>query len=100
MTIELERRAFVQAGVALAAGAAVAAAVTPAAAQTASPAPAAPKPMTFDVKPMPFDPGEIKGLSEKISPAITPTTTPARSNGSTKSPSSSLGSITPRRPDT
>ena len=66
MTIELERRAFVQAGVALAAGAAVAAAVAPAAAQTAGPAPAAPKPMTFDVKPMPFDPTKIKGLSEKI----------------------------------
>jgi DMSO/TMAO reductase YedYZ molybdopterin-dependent catalytic subunit len=59
MTIELERRAFVQAGVALAAGAAVAAAVAPAAAQTAGPAPAAPKPMTFDVKPMPFDPTKI-----------------------------------------
>jgi Fe-Mn family superoxide dismutase len=66
MTIELERRAFVQAGVALAAGAAVAAAAAPAAAQTAGPAPAAPKPATFDVKPMPFDPTKIKGLSEKI----------------------------------
>ena len=60
MTIELERRAFVQAGVALA----VAAAAAPAAAQT--PAPAGSKPMTFDVKPMPFDPTKIKGLSEKI----------------------------------
>ena len=60
MTIELERRAFVQAGVALA----VAAAAAPAAAQT--PAPAGPKPMIFDVKPMPFDPTKIKGLSEKI----------------------------------
>src|ERR1700731_928283 len=69
MTIELERRAFVQAGVALAAGAAVAAAVAPAAAQTAGPAPAAPKPMTFGDKPMPLDPTKIKGLSEKI-PAI------------------------------
>ena len=58
MTIELERRAFVQAGVALA----VAAAAAPAAAQT--PAPAGPKPMTFDVKPMPFDPTKIKGLSD------------------------------------
>ena len=28
--------------------------------------PAGPKPMTFDVKPMPFDPTKIKGLSEKI----------------------------------
>ena len=66
MTIELERRAFVQTGVALAAGAAMAAAVAPAAAQTAGPAAAGPKPMTFDVKPMPFDPTKIKGLSEKI----------------------------------
>jgi Fe-Mn family superoxide dismutase len=66
MTIELERRAFVQAGVALAAGAAVAAPAAPAAAQTAGPAPAAPNPATFEVKPMPFDPTKIKGLSEKI----------------------------------
>ncbi|MGA7863995.1 MAG: hypothetical protein WCA23_08365 [Stellaceae bacterium] len=66
MTIKLERRAFVQAGVALAAGAAAAASVSPAAAQTASPAAAGPKPATFDVKPMPFDPTKIKGLSEKI----------------------------------
>jgi Fe-Mn family superoxide dismutase len=66
MTIELERRAFVQAGVALAAGAAVPAAAAPAAAQTAGPAAAGPKSMTFDVKPMPFDPTKIKGLSEKI----------------------------------
>jgi len=50
----------------LAAGATLAAAAAPAAAQTAGPAPAAPKPMTFDVKPMPFDPTKIKGLSEKI----------------------------------
>src|SRR5271155_241490 len=66
MTIELERRAFFQAGIALAAGATVAASATPAAAQTAGPAPAAQKPMPFDVKPMPFDPTKIKGLSEKI----------------------------------
>src|SRR5438105_11662473 len=66
MTIELERRAFVQTGAALAAGAALANAATPAAAQAPSPAPAGAKPMTFDVKPMPFDPGKIKGLSEKI----------------------------------
>jgi Fe-Mn family superoxide dismutase len=63
MTIELERRAFVQAGVALAA---VAAAAARAAAQTAAPAGTGPKPATFDVKPMPFDPTKIKGLSEKI----------------------------------
>jgi Fe-Mn family superoxide dismutase len=66
MTIDLDRRAFVQTGAALAAGATLAAAAAPAAAQTAGPAPAAPKAMTFDVKPMPFDPTKIKGLSEKI----------------------------------
>ena len=66
MTIDLDRRAFVQTGAVLAAGATLAAAAAPAAAQTAGPAPAAPKPMTFDVKPMPFDPTKIKGLSEKI----------------------------------
>jgi len=53
----------VQTGVALAAGATVG---SPAAAQTAGPRPAGPKAMTFDVKPMPFDPTKIKGLSEKI----------------------------------
>jgi Fe-Mn family superoxide dismutase len=66
MTIEIERRAFVQSGAALAAGAALGVAVRTAAAQPANqPAPAA-KPMKFAVKPMPFDPAKIKGLSEKI----------------------------------
>jgi superoxide dismutase, Fe-Mn family len=65
MTIEVERRAFVQTGVAFAAvAAAFATAVPPAAAQTQTPAGA--KPMTFSVKPLPFDPTKIKGLSEKI----------------------------------
>ena len=63
MNIDLDRRAFVQTGVALAAGATVG---SPAAAQTAGPGPTGPKPVTFDVKPMPFDPTKIKGLSEKI----------------------------------
>src|SRR5215472_9245125 len=66
MTIDLDRRAFVQTGAVLAAGAALAAAAPPVAAQTTGPAPAGPKPATFDVKPMPFDPSKIKGLSEKI----------------------------------
>jgi superoxide dismutase, Fe-Mn family len=64
MTIEVERRAFVQTGVALAAGAALAAAAPSAAAQT--PTPGGAKPMTYNVKPLPFDPTKIKGLSEKI----------------------------------
>ena len=66
MTIDLDRRTFLKSGTLLAAGAALAAATAPAAAQTAGPTPSAPKPITFDVKPMPFDPTKIKGLSEKI----------------------------------
>jgi Fe-Mn family superoxide dismutase len=66
MTIDLERRAFVQTGAALATGAVFAAAIPSAAAQPANQAPSAPKPMKFDPKPLPFDPGKIKGLSEKI----------------------------------
>ncbi len=67
MTIELERRAFVQTGCVLTAGAALATALplTPAAAQTQAPVPAA-KPATYSVKPLPFDPKTIKGLSERI----------------------------------
>src|SRR5690349_12367878 len=64
MTIEVERRALVQTGVALAAGAALAAAAPSAAAQT--PTPGGAKPMTYNVKPLPFDPTKSKGLSEKI----------------------------------
>jgi Fe-Mn family superoxide dismutase len=68
MTTDLDRRSFVQTGSALTAGAAVTAAIwpAPAAAQTPSAAPSGGKPMKFDVKPMPFDPKKIKGLSEKI----------------------------------
>jgi superoxide dismutase, Fe-Mn family len=66
MTIDLERRAFVQSGAALATGAAFAAAIPSAAAQPANQAPPSAKPMKFNPKPLPFDPGKIKGLSEKI----------------------------------
>src|SRR5580704_2823031 len=68
MTTDLDRRSLIQTGSALTAGAAVAAAVWPgsAAAQTPNPAPSGAKPMTFNVKPLPFDPKKIKGLSEKI----------------------------------
>src|SRR6267154_1954906 len=67
MTIELKRRAFVRTGCVLTAGAALATALplTPAAAQTQTTVPGA-KPMTYSVKPLPFDPKAIKGLSEKI----------------------------------
>jgi superoxide dismutase, Fe-Mn family len=68
MTTELDRRSFVQTGSALTAGAAVTAAIWPAeaVAQTPGPAPSGGKPMKFDVKPLPFDPKKIKGLSEKL----------------------------------
>jgi Fe-Mn family superoxide dismutase len=67
MTIELKRRAFVRTGCVLTAGAALATALplTPAAAQTQTPTPGG-KPVIYSVKPLPFDPKAIKGLSEKI----------------------------------
>jgi superoxide dismutase, Fe-Mn family len=69
MTINLERRAFVQSGALLVAGVALADAVAPRSAAAQTPAAAPPsgaKPMTYTIKPMSFDPQKIKGLSEKI----------------------------------
>jgi Fe-Mn family superoxide dismutase len=69
MTIELERRTFVQGGALLAAGAALAAGTAttdPAAAQSPSAPSSGAKPLTYTIKPMSFDPKKIKGLSEKI----------------------------------
>jgi Fe-Mn family superoxide dismutase len=68
MTTDLDRRSLMQTGSALTAGAAVTAAVWPgsAAAQTPSPTPSGAKLMKFEVKPLPFDPKKIKGLSEKL----------------------------------
>lgn len=66
MTIGIERRAFVRSGAVLAAGAAFAAGAPSAAGPAASPAPQTAEPMKFTVKPLPFDPAKIKGLSEKI----------------------------------
>ena len=62
MTIEFERRAFVRGGAALAAGAVFAAATQSAAAQTPTASSGGAKPMTYSVKPLPFDPAKIKGL--------------------------------------
>ncbi len=61
----LERRTFMRGG-ALLAGAAAAAALSgrTALAQTATNT--GPKPMTYDIKPLSFDPKGIKGLSEKL----------------------------------
>jgi Fe-Mn family superoxide dismutase len=66
MTIDIQRRAFVQSGALLAAGAALAAAPGPVAAQSPNPSPSGTKPMTYAITPMSFDPKKIKGLSEKI----------------------------------
>jgi len=68
MTINLERRAFVQSGAVLAAGVTLADAVAPrsVAAQVPAAAPSGAKPMTYAIKSMSFDPKKIKGLSEKI----------------------------------
>jgi Fe-Mn family superoxide dismutase len=65
MTDRVERRGFIQSA-GLLAGAATAAALIerPALAQTT--ANAGFKPMTYEIKPLPFDPKAIKGLSEKI----------------------------------
>ena len=60
MSTDLARRTLIQSSAALAAASIVS---TPALAQ--SPA-TGPKPMTYAVKPLPFDPKSIKGLSEKI----------------------------------
>jgi superoxide dismutase, Fe-Mn family len=61
MNDAIERRDFIRAG--LVAGTVVAALSEPALAQTST---AGPKPMTYDIKPLPFDPKSVKGLSEKL----------------------------------
>jgi len=68
MTINLERRAFVQSGALLATGVALADWVAPrsAAAQVPATALSGAKPMAYTIKTMSFDPQKIKGLSEKI----------------------------------
>ena len=66
MTIDIERRNFVQ-GAGLLAGAAAITALgaSSANAQNATPS-SGTKPMTYDIKPMSFDPKAIKGISEKV----------------------------------
>jgi Fe-Mn family superoxide dismutase len=58
----IERRRVIH-GAGLLAGAAVAATL---AQQTAFAQTEGPKPMTYDIKPLPFDPKSVKGLSEKL----------------------------------
>jgi len=61
MSTDLARRTLIQSSAALAAASLVS---TPALAQT--PPVTGPKPMSYAIKPLPFDPKSIKGLSEKI----------------------------------
>jgi Fe-Mn family superoxide dismutase len=61
MSIDLARRTLIHSSAALAAASLVGA---PALAQT--PPATGPKPMSYAIKPLPFDPTKIKGLSEKI----------------------------------
>lgn len=62
MSTDLARRTLLQSGAAVAVATSVIAA--PAAAQT--PPATGPKPMSYAIKPLPFDPKGIKGLSEKL----------------------------------
>ena len=64
MTTDLARRTLMQSGIVLAAAGAAALVDASALAQTA--ATTAPKPFSYAIKPLPFDPKAIKGLSEKI----------------------------------
>jgi len=61
MSTDLARRTLMQSGAAIAAASIAGA---PALAQT--PPSAGPKPMSYAIKPLPFDPAKIKGLSEKL----------------------------------
>ena len=64
MTDAIERRDFVRGAVMVAGATAAAALSQPAAfAQTAN---QGTKPMSYDVKPIPFDPKHVNGLSEKL----------------------------------
>lgn len=61
----IERRSFIQ-GVGLAAGAAAAATLAEGPALAQSPSPTGARPMTYEPKPLSFDPKAIKGISEKV----------------------------------
>jgi Fe-Mn family superoxide dismutase len=65
MTDGLERRDFMQGG-ALLAGAAMAVTLSERTALAQTTSNAGVKAMTYDIKPMPFDPKALKGLSEKL----------------------------------
>jgi Fe-Mn family superoxide dismutase len=65
MQQKLQRRTFIR-GAGLVAGTAFAATITQISALADARSHAGPKPMSYDIKPLPFDPKNIKGLSEKL----------------------------------
>ncbi len=94
MTDGMERRDFIR-SVGLLAGAAAAAIDSPALAQTTSNAGF--KAMTYEIKPLPFDPKTIKGLSEKLLVSHYENNYTARSNGLTRSAPNSPNPTSPSR---
>jgi Fe-Mn family superoxide dismutase len=65
MSIDIERRAFIK-DAGLAAGTAAVASTLPGAALAATAAPSGTTAMTYETKPMPFDPNKVNGLSAKL----------------------------------
>jgi Fe-Mn family superoxide dismutase len=65
MQAKMQRRTFLR-GAGLVAGTAFAATFSQVSALAQGTSNAGPKPMSYDIKPLPFDPKTIKGLSEKL----------------------------------
>jgi Fe-Mn family superoxide dismutase len=63
---EFDRRAFFNTSVGLAAGAALAVSVAPTSASAQAAPPAGGKLPPYEIKPMPFDPQKIRGMSERL----------------------------------
>jgi Fe-Mn family superoxide dismutase len=66
MTTDLDRRHFIEAAGFTVAGLTLGAELVPGAAAAQTAPAATGKPMTYDMKPLPFEPSHIKGMSEKI----------------------------------
>ena len=65
MRQKMQRRTFIR-GAGLLAGTAFAATITQIPALAEATSNAGVRPMSYDIKPLPFDPKNIKGLSEKL----------------------------------
>jgi Fe-Mn family superoxide dismutase len=63
---DLDRRSFFNAGVGLATGVALATGLSATAASAQTGAPVSVRPQAYAIKPLPFDPQKIKGMSERI----------------------------------